>query len=395
MIEYVQYRRIARLIAAEIQETIKPEERVSLNNWINQRAENRKLYERIRSSSNFQYWRNTREKFSLLEDWEEVHALIKIRNRKERRLRIIQYAAIFLFPVVLLVVGGNYVINQNSNAQELQNVQILTDLNDPCLILDNGITIALDSDLEMKLKELDGTSIQKKGGQLTYIPRDTSKQQRTLYNIVRTPRGGEYSLILEDGTKIFLNAMSQIKYPVKFDETSRLIELSGEAYFEVAHSTIPFVVKTTQLDVTVMGTTFNVNAYENTGRVVTTLVEGKVKVDPKYGGIDSRILLPEEQAVFKVEDQNMHVKKVDISLYTGWKDGQFVFYDMRLEDIMTSLTRWYEAEVSYSDSTIRSMRFSGSLKRDDDFSQILEIIKSTKKVEINLYNGTVIFRKIQ
>lgn len=391
----IQGERIAKLIAGEIGETLTPKEEKVLHSWINERTENKALYQKLRSSENFQNWRTSYEQIDAGSGWEELYPQIKKQEKTKIWLRTFKYAAILLLPALLLVGVVNDLAKRNSNEKQLakEMTEITPGTKKAFLTLDNGETVILDSDEEVKLKELDGTTIQKTRGQLTYVPAKKTKNRAPLYNIVRTPRGGEYNLVLEDGTKVFLNAMSQIKYPVKFDAESREIELTGEAYFEVAHSAIPFVVKTSQLDVTVLGTTFNINAYENNGEIVTTLVEGKVQVDTRQEGSSSLILQPQEQAVFNTEDQRLGVKKVDISLHTGWKDGKFIFYDMRLEDIMNSLTRWYSAEVSYSDSISRNMRFSGSLKRNEDFSQILDIIQSTNKVSIEMDNQTVVFQK--
>lgn len=396
MAKTTQRERIAKLIAGEIGDILTPDEERVLHSWVNERIENKALYQKIRSSDNFQNWRTSYEQLDAGSGWEELYPQIRKQEKKQIWLRVFKYAAILLLPTLLLVGVVNYLAKQNSNEKQLaqEMTEISPGTKKAFLTLDNGETVILDSGEEVQLKELDGTTIQKTRGQLTYLP-SQAKTRTPLYNIVRTPRGGEYNLVLEDGTKVFLNAMSQIKYPVKFDTESREIELTGEAYFEVAQSAIPFVVKTSQLDVRVLGTTFNISAYENTGEIVTTLVEGKVEVDARQEGVSSLILQPEEQAVFNTEDQRLDVRKIDINLYTGWKDGQFIFYDMRLEDIMNSLTRWYIAEVSYSDSTVRNMRFSGSLKRNEDFSQILDIIKSTNRVDIEMYNNTVVFFTVQ
>jgi ferric-dicitrate binding protein FerR (iron transport regulator) len=188
--------------------------------------------------------------------------------------------------------------------------------------------------------------------------------------------------------------MSEFKYPVRFTGDTRGVELSGEAYFEVSHSGKPFIVRANQTVVRVLGTCFNVNAYENTGKVVTTLVKGSVMVNAKDGRKASYILSPDQQAVFDSRDLSWQVKTVDISLYTGWKEGEFIFYDNRLEDIMNTLGRWYSVDVDWTNPKLKDIRFSGSLNKYNDLSEILEIIQATNKVKIEINNTTIVFKEV-
>jgi ferric-dicitrate binding protein FerR (iron transport regulator) len=245
----------------------------------------------------------------------------------------------------------------------------------------------------MSITEYDGTLINKSQGVLNYTNQSTAASILPIFNTINIPRGGEFNLVLSDGTRVFLNAMSSFKYPVSFTGNNREVELSGEAYFEVKKDPKkPFIVKTSAINIQVLGTSFNLNAYENTNEIVTTLVEGSVKLISHINN-ESRSLEPEEQATFHTDNGQTEIEQVDVNLYTAWKDGNFIFHDARLEDIMTTLTRWYTADVLYSDESIKELRFSGNLDRYGDINQILDIIETTKKIKIEINQNTILFSK--
>ena len=150
------------------------------------------------------------------------------------------------------------------------------------------------------------------------------------------------------------------------------------------------MIRTAGMNVEVLGTTFNLNAYENNEKIVTTLVEGSVKINSQITH-ESRLLSPDEQATFDVSNGQTEIKKVDVNLYTAWKDGNLIFYDARLEDIMTTLSRWYSANVLYRNTSVKDLRFSGNLNRYGDINQILDIIRSTGKITIEIDKNTILF----
>ncbi len=390
---YSPYKKIARLIAGEIGPGLTQEEKKELADWLNEDLKNKELFNRIKSSANYRKWAETRGKINLHPSWENLFKAIQKEKKRTMFRKMLKYAAVICFP--LIVAGGIYYIFNQVPEQAItsQTTEIRPGCNKAVLVLNDGESVALDSPDDLLLKEKDGTTIQKTEGLLNYTKPVQKLTKVPLFNTISIPRGGEYNLILADGTRVFLNAMSKFKYPVQFTGTTREVELTGEAYFEVTHSGTPFIVKTNGMDVEVMGTSFNVNAYENTGKVVTTLVEGKVKIESKGPVAGSRLLYPDEQAVFDLTDHRVDVNKVDVNLYTAWKEGKFIFYDTRLEDIMNTLTRWYSADVIFSDPEAKELHFSGSIDRYGDIQQILEIIQSTNKVEIEINKTTILFKR--
>lgn len=209
------------------------------------------------------------------------------------------------------------------------------------------------------------------------------------YNKLTTPIGGEYSLVLSDGTKVFLNADSELKYPVEFSDGKRIVDLKGEAYFEVHKDSLrPFVVRMNGSEVTVLGTSFNVNTYGDDGQIYTTLVNGSVRVSSVKNG-QAEVLKPGMQSVMDVQSGQLTVREVDVEPYVAWREGRFVFRAMTLDLIMRQLQRWYDFEVFYQNPELKDYEFRGVIKRDMDLDKVLSVIKVTTNVDFEV-KGKVI-----
>lgn len=209
------------------------------------------------------------------------------------------------------------------------------------------------------------------------------------YNKLTTPVGGEYSLVLSDGTKVFLNADSELKYPVEFSDGKRIVDLKGEAYFEVHKDSLrPFIVRINGAEVTVLGTSFNVNTYGDDGQIYTTLVNGSVRVSSVKNG-QAEVLKPGMQSVMDVQSGQLTVREVDVEPYVAWREGRFVFRAMTLDLIMRQLQRWYDFEVFYQNPELKDYEFRGVIKRDMDLDKVLSVIKVTTNVDFEV-KGKVI-----
>lgn len=390
MSDFQHYQEIVRLVTEEVFHELSVEDAQRLRAWIDECPENRDLYIRLRNSVNFKVRNSEFQRIDTSVGWEMVSQLISRRQKVIAIKRVLSYAAAIILP--LLIAGGIYFSGRLSYKEEsIAQVKVIQPGSiKAVLILDDGRTVALDSANKLSIREKDGTLIEKSGGRLNYTTRSEAGSHQQIFNTIRIPRGGEYNLVLADGTRVYLNSMSSFKYPVAFSGNTRNVELSGEAYFEVAKDTKrPFIVKTSAINIEVLGTSFNVNAYENTERIITTLVEGRVKLNSSFSG--SRLLAPDEQAISDLKSGKTDIKKVDASLYTAWRNGNLTFYDSRLEDIMITLTRWYSANVSFKNESVKDLRFSGNLNRYGDINQILDIIKSTGKVKIEIKDNTILF----
>lgn len=267
------------------------------------------------------------------------------------------------------------------------------------LTLADGRTINLDDLDEGQIADEMGVRISKTAeGQIFYEPTSESGSLAARYNRIETPRGGEYRLILPDGTKVWLNAASSLKYPTHFDDNIRMVELVGEAYFEVPQrvgndrNQQSFVVETPMQRVEVLGTQFNVNAYPDVANEKTTLVEGKVRIsafaDNENGSF--RTLKPHEEATIDVSGRSpISVTQVDPSVATAWKDGYFAFADAHITDVMRTLSRWYDIEVVY-ENDLADTSFGGTISKFEDFSKLLEAIELTGSVRFEISGRRVI-----
>ena len=213
------------------------------------------------------------------------------------------------------------------------------------------------------------------------------------YNKLTTPVGGEYSLVLSDGTKVFLNADSELKYPVEFSDGKRIVDLKGEAYFEVHKDSLrPFIVRMNGAEVTVLGTSFNVNTYGDDGQIYTTLVNGSVRVSSVKNG-QAEVLKPGMQSVMDVQSGQLTVREVDVEPYVAWREGRFVFRAMTLDLIMRQLQRWYDFEVFYQNPELKDYEFRGVIKRDMDLDKVLSVIKVTTNVDFEVKGKVITIRK--
>lgn len=238
----------------------------------------------------------------------------------------------------------------------------------------NGKAIDITQNAHLQLHEEDGTSITTDSLGMVYEASDSVVEQE-IWNTMETMTGREYMLVLADGTRIFMNAETQVTFPASFKGCERRIRLSGEAYFEVAKDPMhPFIVETEGAEVRVLGTSFNVRAYEGEQEMVTTLVEGKVAVSDS---LTKREIHPGEQAVCMLAEGRIDVRQVEVSLYTAWKSGKFIFHNEPLEKIMTYLSHWYGFECRFLDNKAREVRIGASLNRYEDATPILSMLQKT------------------
>ena len=244
------------------------------------------------------------------------------------------------------------------------------------LILSDGRAVALHKNASALL-EADGTAIFQKEGMLSYQSTQQDHHTRLIYNTLRVPRSGTFRLVLPDGTAVWINANSELRYPVHFAKNERKIYLKGEAYFEVSRDVDrPFKVEVEGTEVEVLGTHFNVRAYGD--RVSTTLLEGAVKV--QYA--QQSVLLEPGQQARSFED-NIEVQQADLTKAVAWKDDIFYFNEDRLVDIMEEISRWYDVEIAY-DGKVSDQRYTGSIRRDARLSEVLELIGFTSAVEFKV-----------
>ena len=376
---------IARLIARYLSDEIGEEEQAELTRWRDESPENERLFQEICKEENIKQNMQKRHTFHAEDGWEGVQRKIQRHRFRHRILNICKYAAIFIFPVAIATVA---IYKSGNEPQPLSQVeeQIVPGGKKAVLILDNGEAIDLKSTSGVELKEKDGTVIQVDSTVLNYQQAPARTSEKLAYNKVNVPRGGEYQLMLSDGSKVQLNSMSSIRFPVQFAQDCRLVELEGEAYFEVSKTGQPFIVQTKGMKIEVLGTTFNISAYANE-EYQTTLVSGSVKVQTENGS--NRILKPSEQACITPGSNQINVRNVDTAFYTSWIHGKINFKDQRLDDIMKTLARWYDMDVVYENEATKELRFGCYVNRYNEITPLVKLLEQTGRVTVTVEGKTI------
>lgn len=277
--------------------------------------------------------------------------------------------------VLLFFVAGYFLLNTNTTKKQppIAKQTVQKDLpagrQGAILTLSNGHRIILDSTGNGVLTSDAGVSVIRKEGELSY----GGKTDEILYNQVVTPKGRKWQLMLSDGTKVWLNAASSIRYPISFVGKDRIVEVSGETYFEVApDKNRPFKINIAgKGNIEVLGTRFDVNAYDDEDAIRTTLLEGSVKV---IRGKSSHLLSPGQQAVLgNGTDDIKVIDDANIDEVMAWKNGRFIFSDMDLKSIMRQLTRWYDVDVVY-EGKVPEIRVGGIIHNDVYLSTVMEFL---------------------
>lgn len=318
-------------------------------------------------------------------DWvEDIHEILKsLESIHQPVVKIRKWKGVAVAASIFLCISviGYLLITRSSSPQIVQNQiqDIGPGSNKAILTLSNGQQISLDGNQRGKLAQQGNAVITKTAdGQVVYQANSESNTDRAALNIITTPFGGQYHLVLADGTNAWLNAGSSITYPAVFTGNKRTVEITGEVYFEVAHNASkPFRVKSRGQLVEVLGTHFNINSYSNEPAIRTTLLEGSVKIN------DKTVIKPNEQAI--VSGSSVQVQNIDAELAVAWKNNKFMFNNDRIEDVMRMVERWYDVKVDY-EGEIPDDKFGGSVSRFASVSKVLNILELTGKVHFKV-NG--------
>lgn len=306
--------------------------------------------------------------------------------------RLFKYAA----SIAIFLVAGFLLLNypkkavKDSKANQVNTIS--PGSNKAILKLSDGSTILLDGQNEQGLiADLNSKILKVKDGLLMYTSSaEKEDAEGLLLNELTIPAGGKYEVILSDGTKVFLNSLSSLKYPKNFNDKERVVELSGEAYFEVTklykgNKKVPFIVKTQKQTIEVVGTKFNISSYADDSFQKTTLISGHVNVidnknHQKYS------LEPGDQALTDNND-HINVSQVNVEPSIAWTQGNFMFDDVYLREILKQLARWYNVHVDYSN--IPETRYNILLSKDETLNSILKILEDTGELKFKIVNNTI------
>ena len=362
------------LISDYLRDESTPEERALLEQWFQKDLENTEhtpSHERIEAA-------DKRITANLM-----IH--LQVHQAETRSLRIWPRIAAAASILVFTSLGAYFLLHKKQPVQQLaQSHDVAPPADKAILTLANGKKIALSSAGSGLLAYQGNSAVNKtRNGEVVYASsKSAGPTSETQYNSISIPRGGEYQeIVLSDGTKVWINSASSLKYPTAFIGNDRKVELTGEAYFEVAHNPAkPFRVTSNGQTVEVLGTHFDINTYDDEPSIKTTLLEGRVKVTASANN-KVRILLPGQQAA--LNDNSFTVTPVETDAVVAWKNGQFMFDNDDVQKIMRMISRWYNVDVEYS-GAIPEDTFGGGTSRFKNVSEVLNILQLTGKVHFKV-----------
>jgi transmembrane sensor len=306
------------------------------------------------------------------------------------RYRWLGAAAVFLLSLSAVVY---FMVNRRKDPGAISQTKLIkpekqAGRNTAILTLADNSIVELDNLNNGLVATQGGSQVMLANGQLAYIGPTNEKTAAITYNKITTPRGGEYTITLPDGTRVWLNAASSLTFPTVFSTAKREVELTGEAYLDVAKDKDhPFEVKIRNTYITVHGTEFNIMGYEDEDRIVTTLVEGAVQVTTP--GNAPRLLAPGDHAIVKNDSDNLYIEKADVEEETAWKNGRTYFNGANIRQIMRQVARWYDVDVQYKGNVV-NMDFTCTVSRKDQLSKLLNLLELTGAVHFSMEGNTII-----
>ena len=370
-------RLIAKLIVSFLKDELSESEKKDFKVWLDADPKNVELLESFKQTSSVQKEIDFVHKIDANEAWNKLADQLTLKPvAKLNWNKLIAYGSV---AVLLIVAGiGLYTYKLKDNKESIvlaQNYDIKPGSTKAVLQMANGTSINLDPTAHLQKN----TSIEMKDGFLVYKAKNPIQKG---YNLLRTPRAGEYKMILPDGTKVYLNSSSAIRFSTDFNKTDRRVQLVGEAYFEVAHNeALPFIVTFNKNEVEVLGTHFNISSYKNTSK--TTLLEGAIKI---RSGENQTILKPGDEA--DINNGDVKVAKVDTYKSIAWKEGMFYFHEDKMTDILDQVSRWYNVKIEYK-GVPGTKKYSGDIRRQATLNQVLEMLNAVSGTRFALKDRTV------
>ncbi|RVU00320.1 FecR family protein [Mucilaginibacter limnophilus] len=318
----------------------------------------------------------------------QIHYMLQ---RSTRRSGYGLLGAIIKWSVAASIVVGLltvlYKFSQGPIQDEQNKIVVKKNLvkpgtNKATLTLADGTVIALDNSARGLITNHDGINVQQRvKGQLIYETAANTDDNASVLNTISTPFGGQYQIILQDGTKVWLNAASSLKFPAVFNGNDRQVEITGEVYFEVAKNPAkPFRVKFNGNTITVLGTHFDVMAYPDEAGSKVTLVEGAVNLANTTGTTQ---LKPGMQAMIQNHNSTITTHNVDVEEAIAWKKGYFLFNNENIQSIMRKISRWYNVDISY-EGNMRGKEFSGSVSRFKNVNEVLDMLELTESIRFKI-----------
>lgn len=357
-------------------------ELLELKGWLEENAEHRQEFDHLmakyKTARRVGCWDAIQEEKA----WNNITQQL-LTTRKTRIIRWWRYAAVILILIGLGTVY--YTLHNDTACDDTYAMQFAPGSRKAILRLSNGQEVNLTADTNCVLTEKNGARITVGGQEHIIYDAEGSNREELVYNTIIVPRGGEYSLVLADGSRVWLNSETELTYPAVFSKQERHLILKGEAFFEVAQDTSrPFIVESRHNRVEVLGTRFNVSAYDDLSPVKTTLLQGCVKIT---NGHDHLLLRPGEQAVCSENGLESH--PVDAKMIASWVYGTFEFENMTLAEITDQLGRWYDVDFLYENLALKAITFTGAATRYKDLGFMLSMLEQLSGVRFIVTGKTI------
>jgi len=383
--------KISWIIAREKIGELTDEEKSLLQKWLSENEKNKGIYNSLKESAFSNQEISEFELYNTKQAFKKVRKTLKGQFAAKRILfipKIYKYAA----AIAVICICSYLLYNHQTKQTSLQYSArfIKSGTRKATLTTSNNQKIELGNSKQKTVYIQEDAKIVDTNAVLTYNSTQTSKQELITekFNQLETPKGGEYTLILSDGTKVMLNSASRIKYPIAFNNNKREVELTGEAYFEVEKmKNKPFIIHIGNASVMVYGTSFNISAYDDDEVLQATLVEGNIGLSIlKENKPVEYKLTPGKQAEYNKVTSHVETKEVNTDLYTAWTKDRFMFENESIEKILKRLARWYDLDVQYADERIKNQFFTGelNLKKYDNIVKILEMLAAASDIEFKI-----------
>lgn len=381
-----------RLIIKKLNGTLSKEELHEFNEWYESSLHHKEYFTKVQLNYN----KEEVDIINLEKAWQKINDKTGYIEKRKKIIPIWRYTAGVAVILLFLGITLFFIIERQTewtepHRQKAAEAIALPGRDKAILTIESGKQIVLE-----KGKELNIPQRVVKEEQLVYNEGKIKKKENIKWNYVTIPKGGQFHLKLSDGTQIWLNSDTKLKYPVQFVEGKvREVELLyGEAFFDVAPDTTRtnsthFIVRTSMQRIEVLGTEFNIEAYKEEATTATTLVKGRVTVTD---GITQKILKPNEQARYNKDYQRMEIRTVNAYDEISWRRGEFSFTNKPLEDIAKVLARWYDIDIVIENAQLKKTTFNGVLSKDQDLKSIFETINKTNPLSYTVNEGKVVLR---
>lgn len=379
---------ITKYIKGEISET----ELSELEHWLAASPENKRLFESLLQKNNFDQRILNAPDINVERAYQQFKKRVVARHRPLPKRRAVNWllvgavAASILIPLFISVF-----LFQPVRVEPLPEVALIEAGNHKAqLFFSSGERLELDENTSDTIYK-DNTTLVANKGQLSYANEAPEEAQ---INRLVVPRGGEFQMILADGTKVWLNSESELVFPTAFPEVTRLVEVKGEAYFEVAHDIHkPFIVKSSGQSIRVLGTAFNLRNYAEEQSVVTTLVQGSIELSSPENRFERTRLSPGEQSNLNLNNQLLSKQTVTVDEFVSWKSGEYIFKSKPLLEVMNELARWYDLQVEFQDEAIKKSIVTGKFKRANTFNAFVELLDKIEVAHFEITDNKVLISK--